>query len=78
MITMTTLGITHPTRRGGGLDSRERYTFGPGAFVAPVQMKLEGTGVSTVSFIDPSAEKTPAAVEDGAVSGLRPWSKHPV
>lgn len=78
MITMTTLGITRPTCLGDGLDSRERYTFGPGAFVAPFQMKLEGTGVSTVSFIDPSAEKSPAAVKDGAVSGLRPWSQHPV
>ncbi|MQA80064.1 MAG: hypothetical protein GEV10_16535 [Streptosporangiales bacterium] len=78
MITMTTLGVTRPTCLGGGLVSRERYTFGPGAFVAPVQMKLEGTGVSAVSFIDPSVENTPAAVKDGAVSGLRPWSQHPV
>lgn len=63
----------------GGMITRERHMFGPGALIAPVQILVQGTSVSAVSKLeDTSAKRTQAAVEYGAVSGLRSWRRHPV
>jgi len=64
---------------GGGMTVRARNTFGPGAFIAPVQQQVPGIGVSALGVLDvTSAKRTPAAVANGAVSGLRTWSRDPV
>lgn len=51
---------------------RERYLFGPGAFIAPLTLTVQGSSVSGAAQQGTlAAMAVPAAVNDGTDSGQR-------
>lgn len=76
MKTSTTNTTQPATSRGSVM--RERFEYGTGVLIAPVQSTVQGTsvlaGCDPRTFVKPT---NPAAIKDGAASGLRSW-RHPV
>lgn len=77
MGTWMTTNVTQPAT-SGGTAMRERLVSGLGAYIAPAQAHVQGTTVPAGSDQPRTfVKKNPAAIKDGAASGLRSW-RHPV
>lgn len=61
----------------GGAAGSERFMFGPCALIAPLQPQAKGSSVPAGGLNRTPVTHDPAAIKDGAVSGLRSW-RHPV
>lgn len=77
MTTNLTSNVVQPATSGGAV-MRERFVFGSATCAAPVQVQVKGTSVPAVGDLSRTFVKhNPAAIKDGAASGLPSW-RHPV